>query len=80
MRHPRLQTATPSTQDLVMVRESLLFRQYSSKLRDVNDHKWYESERAGHDIGFNRALFDWIFKHARHWERRQQETVGKSAK
>lgn len=25
-------------------------------------HKWYESERAGHDIGWDRAVVDWTIR------------------
>ncbi len=38
-------------------------------------HKWLESERLGYDIGFERALLDWIRKHRESWRaaRRQQQ-------
>lgn len=26
-------------------------------------HKWYESEKAGHDIGWERASVDWMIRH-----------------
>ena len=32
-------------------------------------HKWIESEKAGHDIGFERALTDWIIKHRTKWRK-----------
>ncbi len=38
-------------------------------------HKWYESEKAGYDIGFERALTDWTAKHRSEWLRNwQRET------
>ena len=38
-------------------------------------YKWIESEKAGYDIGFERALLDWIVKHRSAWrERRQRAT------
>jgi hypothetical protein len=37
-------------------------------------HKWIESEKAGADIGFEKALLDWIVKHRSSWrERRMRE-------
>jgi hypothetical protein len=37
-------------------------------------HKWIESEKAGADIGFEKALLDWIMKHRSSWrERRMRE-------
>ena len=35
-------------------------------------HKWIESQKAGHDIGFERALTDWIIKHRSKWRRSRQ--------
>jgi len=29
-------------------------------LKEVNRHKWLESEKAGYDIGFDRAAREWI--------------------
>lgn len=71
MRHFRLKTLGPAPQDLGLVTSSLLFRKLSAKLKAINEHKWYESEREGHDIGFDRALVSWIVKHSRGWKKRQ---------
>ena len=30
-------------------------------------HKWLESEKAGHDIGYDKALLDWIMNHRDKW-------------
>ena len=35
--------------------------------REIQRHKWIESEKAGHDIGFEKALLDWIVKHRSSW-------------
>jgi len=37
-------------------------------------HKWLESEKAGFDIGFERALTDWIVKHRAKWRKSRQQT------
>ncbi len=34
-------------------------------------HKWIESEKAGKDIGFEKALLDWIVKHRSNWRDRR---------
>ncbi|RFC42843.1 MAG: Universal stress protein family protein, partial [Verrucomicrobia bacterium] len=34
---------------------------------EILKHKWLESERLGYDIGFERALLDWIRKHRESW-------------
>ena len=61
-------TTKPSTADLV--RNSLLYRQFQAQREEILKHKWYESERAGHDIGFDRALANWTIKHRSQWFKR----------
>ena len=34
---------------------------------EILKHKWIESEKAGYDIGFERALLDWIVKYRPSW-------------
>ena len=34
---------------------------------EIMKHKWIESEKAGKDIGFEKALVDWIEKHRSGW-------------
>ena len=48
----------------------------AGKREEILKHKWLESERLGYDIGFERALLDWIRKHRESWRaaRRQQQT------
>jgi hypothetical protein len=35
---------------------------------EILRHKWIESERAGHDIGFEQALFDWATNYRALWK------------
>jgi hypothetical protein len=35
--------------------------------QEVLRHKWIESEKAGYDIGFERALLDWTQKYRSAW-------------
>ena len=60
--------SVPSTRDLL--RNSLLYRQFKAQREEILKHKWYESEKAGHDIGFDRALTDWTIKHRAEWLKR----------
>ena len=39
-------------------------------------HKWLESERAGRDIGFERALMDWVLNHRTKWRKSRQASRG----
>ena len=61
---------SPSTSDLL--RNSLLYRHFQAQREEILKHKWYESERAGHDIGFDRALTGWTIKHRAEWLKRWQ--------
>ena len=38
-------------------------------LREIERHKWLESEKAGRDIGGNRAALDWIERHYELWKK-----------
>jgi len=35
---------------------------------EIARHKWIESEKAGRDIGLERAIADWLEKHFAEWE------------
>ena len=53
-----------------LVENSLLYREFIKEKEEILRHKWIESERAGQDIGFEKALLDWIFKHRSAWRKR----------
>jgi hypothetical protein len=49
------------------VKQSSLYQEFLAEREEILRHKWIESERLGHDIGFERALLDWIRKHREQW-------------
>jgi len=49
------------------VKRSALYQEFLAEREEILRHKWLESERLGHDIGFERALLDWIRKHRDGW-------------
>ena len=56
------------------VKGSALYKEFLAERAEILKHKWIESEKAGKDIGFERALLDWIVKHRSNWrERRMKE-------
>ena len=61
---------TSSANDLV--RNSTLYREFQAEREEILKHKWIESEKAGYDIGFERALTDWIVQHRSKWRRARQ--------
>ena len=64
----------PNSENSDLVKNSVLYREFLAEREEILVHKWLESEKAGHDIGFERALLDWIVKHRSAWrEKRRQE-------
>jgi Domain of unknown function (DUF4032) len=55
-----------------LLKNSSLYREFQAEREEILKHKWYESEKAGHDIGFERALTDWIVKHRSKWRKARQ--------
>ena len=58
------------------VKQSSLYQEFLAEREEILRHKWLESERLGYDIGFERALLDWIRKHRDSWRaaRRQPDS------
>lgn len=52
-----------------LLQNTTLYREFQAEKEEILRHKWLESEKAGHDIGFDRALVDWITHHRTAWRR-----------
>ena len=52
---------------------SSLYKTYLAEVEEINKHKWIESEKAGHDIGWNKALIDWIQNHKSEYTKARQK-------
>ncbi len=52
-----------------LVQESLLCRELHAEHEEILRHKWLESEKAGHDIGFDLAMVDWNLRYRSQWRR-----------
>jgi hypothetical protein len=52
-----------------LLKNSSLYREFQAERDEILRHKWIESEKAGRDIGFDRALTDWIVKHRSKWRK-----------
>jgi len=63
----------PDSSDLV--KNSVLYKEFLAEREEILCHKWIESEKAGYDIGFERALLDWIVKHRSAWREKRQKQV-----
>jgi len=55
-----------------LLKNSTLYREFQAEREEILRHKWIESEKAGYDIGFERALTDWIINHRASWRKARQ--------
>ena len=47
---------------------SKLYQEFLAEREEILKHKWIESEKAGKDIGFERALLTWVTGHRTDWK------------
>ncbi len=66
MTSPRKKVQSKSGENAVLERSSL-YQEFLAEREEILRHKWLESEKAGKDIGFEKALLDWIRKHRDGW-------------
>jgi hypothetical protein len=68
--------AHSSADGAVLLKNSSLYREFLAERDEILRHKWIESEKQGRDIGFEKALLDWMLKHRTPW--RQARMASKS--
>ena len=61
-----------------MYERSTFYRRQVDELQEIEKHKWLESEKAGRDVGGNRASLDWMRKYRITWNREWAELNKKS--
>jgi hypothetical protein len=49
--------------------DSSVYQYFLAEREEILKHKWIESEKEGYDIGFEKALVDWILKHRNGWRK-----------
>ena len=59
------------------IRETSFYKEFLAQREEIMKHKWYESERAGKDVGFPYALIDWTIKFKTKWikERKKEKII-----
>lgn len=63
-----MSTDEPQSNDpYEFVQRSSLYQEFLAERDEILRHKWLESERLGKDIGFERALLDWVRNHRDAW-------------
>lgn len=58
---------TTTTRSSDFAKNSNIYQEFLAERNEILRHKWLESEKVGRDIGFERALLDWIRKHRSAW-------------
>ena len=67
--------ASGAVKDVDLVTNSILYKEFLAEREEILRHKWIESEKAGHDIGFEKALLDWIVRFRSSWrDKRRSES------
>ena len=66
------------TEQTLFVKNSVLYKEFLAEREEILKHKWIESEKAGSDIGFEKALLDWIVKHRSSWRTKRLKEVRSS--
>jgi hypothetical protein len=61
-----------------LLKNPTLYREFLAEKEEILRHKWYESEKQGRDIGFERALLDWMLKHRTPWRQSRAASKGMS--
>jgi hypothetical protein len=65
---------SPESEPLDLVKNSVLYKEFLAERDEILRHKWIESEKIGRDIGFERALLDWIIKYRSGWRTTRAKT------
>ena len=55
----------------IQIDNSQLYQEFLEERGQILRHKWLESEKEGRDIGFERALLDWVTNHRKKWRKKE---------
>jgi hypothetical protein len=61
-----------SDADSKLLKGSRLYQEFIAEREEIMRHKWFESQKAGYDVGFEKALLDWLVKHRAEWRRKRK--------
>ncbi len=48
------------------------YAEFQAELAEIHRHKWLVSEKEGRDVGFERALTEWVDHHREKWRRARE--------
>ena len=76
---PAAASAETRSRDSDLMTNSVLYKEFLAEREEILKHKWIESEKAGADIGFEKALLDWIVKHRSSWREKRKDQQQRQA-
>jgi hypothetical protein len=65
----------PNDKNSALLKDSLFFKELMAERDEILRHKWLESEKARRDIGFEKALLDWIVRYRSSWLEERRKAV-----
>lgn len=65
----RTQALFPGKRPNAVATQSSLYREVVAEREEIMRHKWLLSERAGYDVGYLHAMYDWIAHHRGEWRK-----------
>lgn len=51
------------------------YREFLAEREEILKNKWFLSEHAGYDVGFDVALIDWVTHHRERWVAAREERL-----
>lgn len=70
-----MKKAAQTEADNSFATKSSLYQEFLAEREEILRHKWLESEKKGVDIGFEKALLDWIRHHRDDWKTSRKDTT-----
>ncbi len=58
--------------------ETSPYTEFQAELDQIQKHKWLVSEKEGCDVGFDRALTEWVSKHRQGWRQARNKKPAKA--
>lgn len=62
------------TGEMFPIQGSSLYHIWMEERLEIGKNKWYLSEKAGHDVGWERAKWDWDMRFRANWLRGLRES------
>ena len=56
------------------IKSSKLYKKFQEEKNEIDRLKWLESEKAGFDIGKEKAFYTWVIKHKKEWEKTRDKS------